>query len=337
MKFRLSRQPSSPQLEPKISIPEVWSDEHGIALRGWILTPDGPPDELELIVDGLAVPVVDWHARSKIVARHPEFRSGEKCGFWAYLPRNSARQVQVRARTGDQLFARQLSVGPKNDAPRADAARPALFKRFCATVNNERLSVLEIGARVVVPGSVSKRELFPAASSYCGFDLYADENTDLVGDVHRLSSYFQEPFDAVFSLAVLEHLAMPWAAALEINKVLRPGGITFHQTHFAFPLHEQPADYWRFTEEGLRAIFSPVAGFGDVECEFSDPVSLHPTSRSIDHIHLPSQPAFIQVAALARKVGEVDAERIRWEVEPSDVAVAAVVYPRPNAGDARTE
>lgn len=117
---------------------------------------------------------------------------------------------------------------------------------------------------------------------------------------------------------------MPWVVALEINKVLRPGGLTFHQTHFTFPLHEQPADYWRFTDQGLRALFSPAVGFGDVETEFFEPASLHPHERSAEVIHLPGQPAYIQVAALATKAAEVDDSQTRWSVDAPQVQ-----YPLP--------
>ncbi len=61
MNLRFWKRPSAPKLEAKISIPEIWSDERGIALRGWILTPGGPPEWLELIADDIAVPVVSWH------------------------------------------------------------------------------------------------------------------------------------------------------------------------------------------------------------------------------------------------------------------------------------
>lgn len=70
-------------LEPRISIPEIWSDEKGVAVRGWILTLHGPPDVLEIVVDGKSVPVVSWHARPKLIAKHPEYESRENCGFWA--------------------------------------------------------------------------------------------------------------------------------------------------------------------------------------------------------------------------------------------------------------
>ena len=47
---------------------------------------------------------------------------------------------------------------------------------------------------------------------------------DVVGDAHKLSSYFHDEFDLIFSSAVFEHLAMPWRASIEIIKLLKKGG-----------------------------------------------------------------------------------------------------------------
>ena len=313
------------QPEPKIKLPQIWSDEHGVAVRGWILTSNGPPDSLELILDGTPIPVKSWHARRDLIAKHPEYRSGEKCGFWAYLPKAPLHEMQIKARTGNGVVTHVLQVHPKSTAPERPMA-PRLFERFRAAVDEQRLSVLEIGSRVVVPGSSSRRPLFSKAKSYTGFDLYADENTDVVGDAHQVASYFPDQgFDAVFSLSVLEHLAMPWLVATEINKVLRPGGLTFHLTHFTFPLHEQPADYWRFTGEGLRSLFSSAVGFGEAETESSKPASVHPHDRPPELLHLPGRPAYIHVAVLR----EVEDSKIRW----TPPGAASASYPVPGGLD----
>ena len=50
--------------------------------------------------------------------------------------------------------------------------------------------VLEIGSREVT-GSSRAREDFHHAD-YVGFDYYAGENVDVVGDAHKLASYFDE-------------------------------------------------------------------------------------------------------------------------------------------------
>lgn len=116
-----SSQPSA--LEPKISVPEMWSDEHGTALRGWILVPNGPPDRLELVLDGEPIPVLSWHPRPQVVARHPEFRSGENCGFCAYAPRRrSSRELRIRGTAGGQEFSRTLDLPSKLWTTRAQKA-----------------------------------------------------------------------------------------------------------------------------------------------------------------------------------------------------------------------
>lgn len=76
--------------------------------------------------------------------------------------------------------------------------------------------VLEIGSRNV--SNVTRKDLFPNASKYVGFDVLDGENVDVVGDAHQLSEYVAEnSFDIVYSVSVFEHLMFPWKAALEIN------------------------------------------------------------------------------------------------------------------------
>ena len=67
--------------------------------------------------------------------------------------------------------------------------------------------------------------------TYTGIDIVAGENVDVVGDAHQLSEYFDEDcFDAVFSISTFEHLAMPWKAAIEINRVMKTGGVLMGTT-----------------------------------------------------------------------------------------------------------
>ena len=61
----------------------------------------------------------------------------------------------------------------------------------------------------------------------------------------------------------------------------------------------------------MRALFSSVVGFANVETEFSKPASLYPHDRTPELLHLPGQPAYLQVAVLARKAAEIDDSKIR--------------------------
>ena len=131
--------------------------------------------------------------------------------------------------------------------------------------------MLEIGGREVVFGGF--RQFFDKAE-YISFDYYPGENVDVVGDAHKLSSYFDEneKFDLIFSTAVFEHLAMPWLVSVEISKLLKPGGYVFVETHFAFSAHERPWDFYRYSDMGLRVLFSPALGFECIEAGLSNPI-----------------------------------------------------------------
>lgn len=123
-----------------------------------------------------------------------------------------------------------------------------------------RSRVLEIGSRRIV-APISKGRLGPCAE-YVGLDVMEGPNVDVVGDVHDLGPHFEpEQFDAVVSYSVFEHVAMPWKAALEISRILKPGGLVYIATHHDFPIHELPWDFWRFGFDALPTAFSPALGF----------------------------------------------------------------------------
>jgi SAM-dependent methyltransferase len=65
--------------------------------------------------------------------------------------------------------------------------------------------------------------------------------------------------DAVVSLAVFEHLPDPFAMAVELHRVLKPGGAVWIETAFLQPLHADPGHYFNMTLEGLRRVFARFA------------------------------------------------------------------------------
>jgi len=138
--------------------------------------------------------------------------------------------------------------------------------------NKPGLRVLEIGSREVT-GPAAGRKLFSKAE-YTGFDYYAGPNVDIVGDAHKLSSYFPASarFDLIYSTAVFEHLAMPWVVAMEICKLLKVGGYTFTETHFSYSSHERPWHFFQYSDMGLKALFSPALGFECHDSGMSNPI-----------------------------------------------------------------
>lgn len=63
-------------------------------------------------------------------------------------------------------------------------------------------------------------------------------------------------FDIVLCTEVLEHVLQPFDAVAEIHRILKPGGVALITTPYNFRIHGPLPDCWRFTEHGLRALFS---------------------------------------------------------------------------------
>jgi hypothetical protein len=137
--------------------------------------------------------------------------------------------------------------------------------------NKPDVRILEVGSRNVTGGTAKK---FFSNTNYVGFDFYEGENVDVVGDAHKLSSYFgDQKFDLVLSAAVFEHLHMPWIVAHEIQKLLKIGGYVFVETHFSFSAHERPWNFFQFSDMGLRALFNSGLGFDLIDSGMSNPLN----------------------------------------------------------------
>jgi hypothetical protein len=197
-----------------------------------------------------------------------------------------------------------------------------IWENFVAKVSEfQSGAVLEIGARA--RSGVTRRHRIPERLEYVGLDIMAGPNVDLVGDAHELSHILGgKKFVAAFSASVFEHLAMPWKVALELNKVLEPGGIVYTSTHQTWPPHELPWDFWRFSEHVWPALFNSATGFEVVEAVVGEPARIHACRTSPVTRDMPSCIAWLGSASIVRKIGDTTLD---WPV-PMNV-VTATNYP----------
>jgi len=63
-------------------------------------------------------------------------------------------------------------------------------------------------------------------------------------------------FDTVILSDVLEHVPNPAGLCMEISRILRPAGKILLNTPFYHWIHEEPHDYYRYTEFALRRLLT---------------------------------------------------------------------------------
>jgi SAM-dependent methyltransferase len=95
------------------------------------------------------------------------------------------------------------------------------------------------------------------AEYYCNvvnLEIVPYPSTDVLAVGEHLP-FTDDSFDAVFSVAVLEHVRDPFRCAAEIARVLKPGGELYCCVPFLQPLHGYPHHYFNASPQGIRCLF----------------------------------------------------------------------------------
>ncbi|HEY4963521.1 MAG TPA: methyltransferase domain-containing protein [Candidatus Saccharimonadales bacterium] len=121
--------------------------------------------------------------------------------------------------------------------------------------------------RYYTAATVETLDIDPAANATFTVDL-CENNRVSIPD---------ETFDVIICTEVLEHVNNPFDAAKEMFRILKKGGRIYVSTPYNFRIHGPLPDNWRFTEHGLRILFS----------DFSvvDVVSLEDNHRFLMPVH----------------------------------------------------
>ena len=96
------------------------------------------------------------------------------------------------------------------------------------------------------------------------FEIAAYDTTDVRGVGEELP-FRDNVFEAVISIAVLEHVKDPFRCAREIARVLKPGGDLICCVPFLQPYHGYPNHYYNMTHQGLRNLFEGMVHIDRIE------------------------------------------------------------------------
>ncbi len=111
--------------------------------------------------------------------------------------------------------------------------------------NNKNGLVLDCGA--------GRRPVY--FDNVVNFEIADYDTTDVRG-VGEVLPFIDESFDAVLSIAVLEHVKDPFLCAREIARVLKSGGNLMCCVPFLQPRHGYPHHYYNMTGQGLENLFT---------------------------------------------------------------------------------
>jgi len=93
---------------------------------------------------------------------------------------------------------------------------------------------------------------------------HGSDHLDKVCDLGGTIPYADASFETIILSDVLEHLPEPAICWREMSRLLSPGGSVILNVPFYYPLHEEPHDFYRYTEFALRR-FAEGSGFEVLE------------------------------------------------------------------------
>ncbi len=132
-------------------------------------------------------------------------------------------------------------------------AKRKFLRKYCSKIRNKK--ILEIGSGKKVNGKFiySVADFFRKSSNEV---VRSDIKSEYGHKIVDITKSVPKGFDVVICFSVLEHIFDFEAAIANIYKSLRKDGQLLLLVPAFYPLHDEPNDYWRFTEHSLRKLLS---------------------------------------------------------------------------------
>lgn len=125
--------------------------------------------------------------------------------------------------------------------------------QYLADRDTQNLVIVDLGSQDI---NGTYRPIFENPNwKYIGVDMAAGENVDVVlADPYHWKEVPAASADVVISGQAFEHVEWFWLTMLQIERVLKPGGLCCVIAPAGGPEHQYPVDCWRFYPDGFRAL-----------------------------------------------------------------------------------
>jgi SAM-dependent methyltransferase len=122
---------------------------------------------------------------------------------------------------------------------------------FARGVAGQRILEIGSGRHDLGQEAFSFRALFEPSNEFVQSDIVPEFGHTIV-DIRTMT--FEDEFDVILCLYVLEHVFELEEAVARMHRALVPGGVLVVAVPHLYPYHDEPTDYWRFTEHALRKL-----------------------------------------------------------------------------------
>jgi SAM-dependent methyltransferase len=230
--------------------------------------------------------------------------------------RKARRAYEVWSADANRWEGAPRRWGPNTGHPNEAARNRVVYRQMSAALS---YAASRFGSGRLLDIGCGTKPWQPTFAPYVDVHIGADHegtlhglvSVDVVSDAYAIPLE-DDSFDTILLTEVLEHLERPQDALAECARLLRPRGHLILTTPFAWPLHEEPRDFFRYTPHGLRYLVE-TAGLEVVELR---PLSGIWTTISLQFAyamlrHRPRAPALVDALA-------VGTQRLAWELDRLD-------------------
>ena len=141
-------------------------------------------------------------------------------------------------------------------------AKKKFLNKYCSKISSKK--ILEIGSGKKVNGKFiySTADFFRKNNNKV---VLSDANPQFGHKVVDITKSCPKGYDVIVCFSVLEQIFDFHSAIKNMHKSLKKNGQLVVLVPAFYPLHDEPYDYWRFTEHSLRKLFST---FSKIEVDY---------------------------------------------------------------------
>lgn len=137
------------------------------------------------------------------------------------------------------------------------------IKEFAKGIKNKKILELGSGKKLRGKEYYSAKRFFDESNEFTQTDVVKEFGYKIL-DVTKMN--YINKYDIIICMNVLEHVYDFNKAVSNIHKALRKKGTAVIFVPVFYPLHDEPGDYWRFTEHSLRKM---LKDFSKIEIKHS--------------------------------------------------------------------